>query len=89
MMETGDRQGGCRLAARSVRGAFVACLVSLTLSSPAWAKSVEEALHDMAVVQGEDPNAFTLMVTSVALIFICAVTLMTITAVYMFKPKKK
>ena len=61
----------------------------LLAASPAGAKTIEEAFHDMAVVQGDDPNGFTLMIVSVVLLMTMATTLMVITGMYMYKPRLK
>jgi hypothetical protein len=69
---------------------LVSSMVSLLFAAtPCWAKQVGEALSDMSSVQDTDPNGFKIMLISIGMIFLVAITLISVTTMYMFKGKKK
>jgi len=72
-----------------VHGAVVALLQLGICLPPAEAQGIEHGMKMMAEMQGTDSSGFPLMVVSIFIIMGCALTLITITAMYSFKGKRK
>lgn len=62
-----------------------ACL-AIASTTAASAKSVTEAIADMAALEGEDPQGFSLMIACILILFTCASALMLFTGLYMYRP---
>lgn len=71
------------------RQALIAPLALSMCSPPAQAQGLEHGMQMMAELQGTDSSGFTLMVVSIFIIMGCALTLITITAMYTMKGKQK
>lgn len=63
-------------------------LALIWVRCPALSQSAGEAGRTIAAMQ-DDPQGFTWMLVCVGLILTCAITLITVTAVYAFKGKKR
>lgn len=62
-------------------------LAAAQLGTAAWAKDAVEAAQDLANVNQSDPNGFALMITSICLLFVFALTLIIATSMHVFKKK--
>ena len=68
----------------------VAALAAYTVAiQEATAQGIEHGMKMMAELQGEDSSGFNLMVVCIFLIMGCALTLITVTAMYTFKGREK
>jgi hypothetical protein len=73
----------------TIKSLYALALAPLACPIAAHAKGVQEALSDLASVYDTQPQAFTLMVVSIALLVTLACTLMIVTATYAFKRRPK
>lgn len=62
-------------------------LAATQLSQSAWAKDAVQAAQDLANVNQSDPNGFTLMITSICMLFVFALSLIIATSMHVFKKK--
>ena len=82
-------------ASRSPKFIILSALVTLSsalLLSPqaSMAKDAVEAAKDLAETNQTDPNGFTLMIVSICMLFVFALTLIIATSIHIFKkPKRK
>jgi hypothetical protein len=62
-------------------------LTASQLSQSALAKDAVEAAQDLANVNQSDPNGFALMITSICMLFVFAISLIVATSMHVFKKK--
>lgn len=75
-------------ALNSIYGAILLAATQLYFStSAALAKDPLEAAQDLAGTNQSDPNGFTLMIVSIGMLFVFAITLIVATSVHVFKKK--
>jgi hypothetical protein len=69
----------------------IAALFSALLLSPqaSFAKDAVEAAKDLAETNQSDPNGFTLMIVSICMLFVFALTLIIATSIHVFKKPKR
>jgi hypothetical protein len=72
-----------------VQAPLIALLAVNIRGLPAASQGLEHGMKMMAELQGTDSSGFTLMVVSIFIIMGCALTLITITAMYTMKHKQK
>jgi hypothetical protein len=69
-------------------GLFSLLLFAATqLCQSSWAKDAAEAAQDLANVNQTDPNGFALMITSICMLFVFALSLIIATSLHVFKKK--
>ena len=62
-------------------------LAASQLSQSALGKNAVEAAQDLANVNQSDPNGFALMISSICMLFVFAISLIVATSIHVFKKK--
>jgi len=76
-----------QLLKKLTHAALAANLGAIMLSAAALAKDPLEAAHDLASGAQTDPNGLTLMIVSICMLFVFALSLIIATSVHAFKKK--
>lgn len=68
---------------------FLLFFLSPNMSCRVLAKDPVEAAQDLALANQSDPGGFTLMIVSISMLFVCALSLIIAASMHLFKRKQQ